>query len=246
MASGGDEIEVRTNYRDEVRKRLQCTIFLGCNDFPPVEPADAYQTVEVFPFHSSFHPLSDIQARGDTCPKHWRVADLDIKRVWAVDPLVLDAFTIMVLEAWGKDPLPTPQCVSQHTMQFNGPAGEAEIDRFAEVVKYNPSTVKSTVFVEEIKLALELAGVKGMSPYKVGVYVDKLYGGETAPPKYGQYRKLRKRAYGFDHLKLSEVVAFDGAEERRTANLRRAELVRQEVRNWDGELGKRTFDEMDQ
>ena len=30
MASGGDTVEVRTNYKDEVRKKLQSTMFLYC------------------------------------------------------------------------------------------------------------------------------------------------------------------------------------------------------------------------
>ena len=246
VASGGDEIELRTNHRDEVRKRLQSTFFLHCNDFPPVEPADAYKTLEVFQFHCSFHPACEIQARGGTCPKHWRVADPNIKHTWVRQPAVLDAFTKMVLEAWKPDLLAPPTCVTEHTMHFNGPASVAEIDRFAEVVKYDPSTVKTRVFVEEIKLALENAGLRGMSSYKITTFVQKLYGDETAPPAYHQFRKEGKRAYGFDHLRIKEVVAFDGSEERRSANLARAERVRQQVRNGEGELGKRMFDDMDE
>jgi phage/plasmid-associated DNA primase len=128
MASGGDELEMRTNYKDEVRKRLQCTMFLCCNDFPPVEPADAYQTLEVFDFHSVFVPLSEIQARGASCPKHWKQEDPDIKQ-WIKRPDVLDAFTKIVLEAWTLDHLPVPQCVSQHTKQLNRSASDREFDR---------------------------------------------------------------------------------------------------------------------
>mmetsp|Transcript_36926 Transcript_36926/g.92763 ORF Transcript_36926/g.92763 Transcript_36926/m.92763 type:complete len:826 (-) Transcript_36926:213-2690(-) len=246
IASGGDEIEVRINYQDEVRKKLQCTMFLYCNEFPPVEPADACQTLEVFDFHSSFHPESEIVARGDSCPSNWRVADPNIKSVWAVNPLVLNAFTMMILEAWTPNPLPPPNSVSQHTKQFKESASEAEIDRFAEVVRYDPTTANTKVFVEEIKIALEHAGVKGVSSYKVGSYVNKLYGDKAAPPVYGQYRILGKKAYGFTHLRLADVVAFDGVQERRVVNLVRNETVRQQVRNGDVELGKRSFDDMEQ
>jgi hypothetical protein len=116
--------------------------------------------------------------------------------------------------------------------------------RFAEVVKYEPSDVNSKFFVEEIKLALERAGIKDMSTYKINSYVDKLYGDKTPPPAHSQFRKLGKKAYGFNHLKLEEVVIFDGMEERRANNLRKAEMVRQQVRYGDSDLGKRIFEEM--
>jgi hypothetical protein len=52
LASGGDEVEVRINYKDETqpseRKRLQCMAFMCCNKCPPVEQQDAYETLEVF------------------------------------------------------------------------------------------------------------------------------------------------------------------------------------------------------
>jgi len=246
IASGGDQIEVRTNYKDETRKKLQCTMFVYCNDFPPVEPSDAYQSLDVFDFYTSFHPQDEMDARGDSCPKHWKAADPNIKTLWVTDPLVLDAFTMTVLVAWTLNLLPAPDSVSQHTKQFKESASEAEIDRFAEVVRYDPTTVNTKVFVEEIKIALEHAGVKGVSSYKVGSYVNKLYGDKAAPPVYGQYRILGKKAYGFTHLRLADVVAFDGVQERRVVNLVRNETVRQQVRNGDVELGKRSFDDMEQ
>eukprot|EP00282_Hemiselmis_andersenii_P035151 CAMPEP_0169443752 /NCGR_PEP_ID=MMETSP1042-20121227/9536_1 /TAXON_ID=464988 /ORGANISM="Hemiselmis andersenii, Strain CCMP1180" /LENGTH=825 /DNA_ID=CAMNT_0009555027 /DNA_START=496 /DNA_END=2973 /DNA_ORIENTATION=- len=245
MASGGDQLEVRTNYVDETRKRLQCTMFMYCNDFPRVEPPDAYQSLDVFDFYSSFHPQDEIDARGDSCPKHWKPADPNIKTVWATDPLVLDAFTITLLEAWNVNHFPAPDSVSQHTKQFMEAASESEIDRFAQVVKYDPSTVNTTVFTEEIKIALERAGFGGVSSYKVGSFVNKLYGDKATPPQHGQHRIQGKRAYGFTHLRLANVLAFDGAEERRIVNIARNETIRQQVRNGDGELGKRSFDEME-
>jgi len=245
IASGGDQIEVRTNYKDETRKKLQCTMFVYCNDFPPVEPSDAYQSLDVFDFYSSFHPQDEIDARGDSCPKHWKPADPNIKTVWATDPLVLDAFTITLLEAWNVNHFPAPDSVSQHTKQFMEAASESEIDRFAQVVKYDPSTVNTTVFTEEIKIALERAGFGGVSSYKVGSFVNKLYGDKATPPQHGQHRIQGKRAYGFTHLRLANVLAFDGAEERRIVNIARNETIRQQVRNGDGELGKRSFDEME-
>lgn len=54
ICSGGDMIETRTNYKDAVCKRLQCTLVMNVNDFPKIEPADAYQTLQVFSFPNAF------------------------------------------------------------------------------------------------------------------------------------------------------------------------------------------------
>mmetsp|Transcript_45675 Transcript_45675/g.109968 ORF Transcript_45675/g.109968 Transcript_45675/m.109968 type:complete len:154 (+) Transcript_45675:589-1050(+) len=150
-----------------------------------------------------------------------------------------------VLGAWTLNLLPTPGSVSQHTKHFKESASEAEIDRFAEVVRYDPTTANTKVFTEEIKIALERAGFGGVSSYKVGSFVNKLYGDKATPPQHGQHRIQGKRAYGFTHLRLANVLAFDGAEERRIVNIARNETIRQQVRNGDGELGKRSFDEME-
>ena len=80
LASGGDTVEVRTNYKDEVRKKLQCTMFLCCNEFPPVSPVDTYETLEVINFRTTFENKEEIDARGDSCPAHWAPRDDDIKR----------------------------------------------------------------------------------------------------------------------------------------------------------------------
>jgi hypothetical protein len=187
--------------------------------------------------------LSEIQKRGDDCPKHWKQEDPNIKR-WIQEPAVLDAFTMLVLGAWTIELLPMPPCVAQQTKQFCGSASEKEFDRFAEVVQYDANTSCPNLFVDEIKLALEQAGVKDVSSHKIGIYVTKHFGLKSLPPVYSQFRKNGKKGYGFSHLRLADVVAFDGLDEKRAASLRKTEMVRQQVRNGDSELGKRTFDHL--
>ena len=229
-----------------MQKKLQTTFFLSCNDFPPVEPIDALSTLEVFEFYSAFHSASEIEARGDNCPRHWREADPNIKTKWLPRSDVIDAFTMMVLGAWKPDRLDPPECVAKHTKNFSAAASVPEIDRFKEIVKYTPSTAVTKVFTEEIRLALDRAGLKGMSAYKIGVFVDRLYAHEVLPPFHHQFRKGGDRGYGFDHLKLNEVKTFDASEVRRAEKLAEAETVRQQIRNGDvGVLGKRSYDEME-
>ena len=41
FGSGGDDIEARQNYKDEISFKLQATLLLLANDLPAIEPADA-------------------------------------------------------------------------------------------------------------------------------------------------------------------------------------------------------------
>jgi hypothetical protein len=246
LASGGDEIQTRTNHKDEVNKRIQCTMWLHGNEIATVDPPDAYQTLQVFSFQSAFIPVTEMKQRGNACPRHWKPEDPTIK-TWINTPDVVDAFTMIVLEYYDVLKLPVPYCVSKHSDQFKGASSVRDIDRFAEVVKYDPISKRKT-FLDEIALALEKAGLKGLSKNNIQDYVAKLYGNKTFPegfpPTYGQFTKEGKRGYGFTRIKLEDIVEFNPLEEKRAENLRRSEAVKQQVRNEGSELGKRTFDEI--
>ena len=43
ICSGGDKIQLRTNYVNENNIRIQGTLILFDNDMPKVEPADCFQ-----------------------------------------------------------------------------------------------------------------------------------------------------------------------------------------------------------
>jgi hypothetical protein len=257
MTSGGDLVQTRTNYKDEVNKRLQFTPVINANDVPLVEPPDAYQTLEVFSFPNAFVPAADMLAKGNACPRHWRREDPTIK-MWCTDPDVIDAFTLMVLDSYAKAKLAPPDCVSNHTKQFKGASAERDIDRLAEIVKYDPRP-SSKVFLDEISLALGDVGFK-LSDNSIRTYVHKLYGDNDHSPVYGQYMKSGVRAYGFNHIVLNEIKEFNRLETKRAENLRRSEMVRQQVRNqgmdfnppqgrgagnYGSELGKRGHGEIE-
>ena len=149
----------------------------------------------------------------------------------------------MVLGAWKPTKLPPPECVVNHTRDFSAAASIPEIDRVKEVVKYTPSTDVPNVFTDEIKLALDRAGLVGLSAYKVGMHLDRLYGHEDLPPKNIEFWKEGRKGRGFNHITINDVVAFDAGEVRRAENLARNEHVRQKAR-FGFEFGKRSYDEM--
>jgi hypothetical protein len=119
LASGGDTVELRQNYRNEQRKKLQCTFALCCNDLPDVEPSDALDTCVVFNFASTFVAEEEWNAVGCHRERHWRLSDPGIKE-WVKRPEVLDAFTRVILSSFSPDLKPTPACVREDTSNFKG------------------------------------------------------------------------------------------------------------------------------
>ena len=139
--------------------------FMCCNELPPVEPADAYETMEVLYFGAKFVTKEEMDSRiagGRGIPDHWTGADPGIKG-WIKNPDVIDAFTRVVLDAYsGPNRQTPPACVVEDTRMFRGPSIETDMDQISEILLYvdNPS---SKVFSEQIKMALEDSGLHGMA-----------------------------------------------------------------------------------
>ena len=228
MASGGDTVEVRTNFKDEVRKKLQSTMFLCCNDFPSVSPEDAYSSLEVFKFKTTFVEKNEMDARGEACPNHWTAKDDSIKQ-WIKQPQVIDAFTLLILQSYAIGRSSVPPCVKTDTLMFKGPVGVKSIDRVAEVVKYEDND-ESIAFTDEMKLAMLEAGFPKISSQQISTHILQLYGKLQRPPVYGQYTKSGKRSHGFNRIRLDSVTAFDaGSEVRKKRFAERVEMC-QEIR----------------
>jgi hypothetical protein len=240
LASGGDEVQTRTNHKDETNKHLQCTIWLNCNEMAPVEPVDAHQTLEVFHFTSAFVSKQEMESKGKSCPKHWKEADAVIK-TWINTPEVIDAFTMIILGAYSTK-AEVPPVVSGHSDLFKGESAVHVLDRVAEVVKYDTSG--PNMFTDEVKLKLEDAGITGLTSFTIATYIDKLYGHMTPPPVNKQIKKDGKRGYGFTNIQLEDVFAFNLSDQRKHAQLRTSEISKHQIRNEVTELGKRQANEM--
>lgn len=93
FASGGDLQQARQNYKDEREFQIQSTFIAMCNDFPRIEPEDAYETLEAFIFKNKFVDASLIV---DGCPDFYQVKDEDVKG-WCKSDYVIDAFTMIIL-----------------------------------------------------------------------------------------------------------------------------------------------------
>ncbi len=92
-------------------------------------------------------------------------------------------------------------------------------------MKYSPNA-NDKIFTEKIKIQLEQAGIEGMSTYKLEEYIRRLYGHLNPPPERKQFMIEGQRGCGYNHIKLSDVVAFDGLAERRSLKEQRKEEAR--------------------
>jgi hypothetical protein len=228
MASGGDTVEVRTNFKDETRKKLQCTMFLCCNEFPKIDPADAYETLEVFNFSTKFVSEKTFNDAHQNRPKHWQLQDPDIKQ-WLSSEQVVDAFSSLVLRAYSHPRRGPPECVIGDTINFNGNPSADISEQIREVVTYC-SLGHSAVFTEQIKIALEQSGIGALSKFKIEEYVRRLYGHLDPPPVYKRFTIDGKRGWGFSHLKLDKVDMFDARAERMTHFVQHREEARLAVK----------------
>jgi hypothetical protein len=105
VMSGGDSLLVRGNHVDERHVTFEARLFMMCNDFPPVEPADALQFCHVIKTPFDFKSAKDIEDRaaaGEAVPRHWRLGDPDIKEL-AERRETANAFVRLVLSRYRRD-----------------------------------------------------------------------------------------------------------------------------------------------
>ena len=223
LCSNGDEIELRTNHKDEIQVRLQAAMFLFANDFPTIDPPDAYQTMVGFKFRTEFHEADEITDPSDPRQKNWRPKDHDID-AFIQRPAVVDAFTMLLIEHYTPAIQQPPPIVQEDTASIRGPAAESQEERFQHLVRHTGAP-GDVLFYKEIRLSAEAAGMGRLSDAKIEGYVRTLYGLKgMKPSKFIDGRSIQDR--GFKGL-----VLCDGGFDERAERTRRTEAVRQGVRS---------------
>lgn len=96
--TGGDEIEVRSNYTDEKLIKLMGTIMVFCNDFPEIKPADANDTRMNYNLISKF---VDAGSQHEDTSIQYFDRDNSIK-YWVNKPEVRDAFIHILIDIYAK------------------------------------------------------------------------------------------------------------------------------------------------
>jgi hypothetical protein len=78
ICSGGDKIQMRTNYVTETNARIQGTLILFNNDMPKCEPADVFQKLVPFSLPSKF--VDEITEDDKIKNPHYKLSDTNIKQ----------------------------------------------------------------------------------------------------------------------------------------------------------------------
>jgi len=113
LASGGDEMKGRLLYKDNITFTPQFSIFIMCNELPEVSPADAKDNLELFNFKSKFVNEEDYIEN-----TFYKKKDHNIKAFCKEDKTI-DAFILLILDAFNIVRKPTPESVKISTSTHN-------------------------------------------------------------------------------------------------------------------------------
>jgi hypothetical protein len=100
FASGGDKQQARQNHKDEIDFKLQCMMFIFCNQLVDIEPKDTLETLENFIFKSKFvnqKDMDEVKQLNDDSLQSFKLRDDDIKG-WCENDYVIDAFTSIIFD----------------------------------------------------------------------------------------------------------------------------------------------------
>jgi hypothetical protein len=98
FASGGDIIEARKNFKDEVQLKLQCSLLICLNDMPPITPSDALETCDEFYLTTKYIDENFDESKKLSNEMYFK-KDPTIKSVFLKRPEIIDAMTKLIIEA---------------------------------------------------------------------------------------------------------------------------------------------------
>jgi hypothetical protein len=122
--SGGDAIEARKNYQDEINFTPQFTMFLNCNRIESIEPKDAMENLEQFEYKTKFVNAEDLI---ENAP-FFKLKDDTIKDFIKEDEII-DAYTLYILNAYSDPRMKTPESVKIST-EINKGDEKMSIEKF--------------------------------------------------------------------------------------------------------------------
>eukprot|EP01051_Picozoa_sp_SAG22_P002167 SAG22_NODE_95_length_20791_cov_40.318514_7_plen_780_part_00 len=169
LSSGGDVIEGRKNYQDELKFKVQSRPLLFCNDVPPIEPKDALDTCTVFKFPCQF--VDDVSEGGNDLVR-LRPTDKDIKAKCATDKFI-DAFTHIILDHYDSTAHPPPPCIVDDQKEFKSDGGSDNDIILRAFKKSTTSCLRSSdvhLYInEKLKVAISPQKIKALLSKSMGV-----------------------------------------------------------------------------
>ncbi len=121
ISSGGDEIEVRQNYTNEINIKLQANLICAFNDAPDCTPTDALDTCKTFECITKF--VDDSEKKQFSNIKYLPKDDT-VKTKFIYDKAVINEFMLMLIDAY-KTPTEYPEKLA---VEYNND-NETDVDK---------------------------------------------------------------------------------------------------------------------
>jgi len=97
FCSGGDYMEARKNFKDEIEFRIQSTLLICCNDIPEMSPTDAYEFTTFINMTSAFKEIDDKYKMKNI--KYYK-PDNSIKTHFIKKKEVINEFILILIDAY--------------------------------------------------------------------------------------------------------------------------------------------------
>jgi hypothetical protein len=195
LASGGDAMEGRKNYQDEISFIPQFTMFLCYNRFYKVEPEDATENLEQFEYKSKFVPEDEL-IKGVPFLK---LKDDNIK-TFIKEDRIIDAYTLYILNAFSNPRMNTPENIKNST-EINNGEKEISVENFIMNNFINTNDTKDKLHTENICQILNDNGYN-ISPIETGKLFNRIGIG-----KYNKNCNINKsKKAGFENIKYVDEM----------------------------------------
>ena len=171
IASGGDVIQARKNFKDERNFQIGATLLMCCNDLPKISPADAYE--KMVPFmcpHKFVEDLTEEEAKKEPFK---RKAESYVKDVFCAREDVGDAFFWIIADHYLPRPVRLTEKMVEYVKSFNSSDETDTVLAHFEVTKNPEDRVSSKevdLFIQKKKLNISAVKFKHMMETRGAVY----------------------------------------------------------------------------
>ena len=148
ICSGGDKIQMRCNYTNEINIRIQGTLILFNNDMPKCEPADVFQKLVAFSLPSKF--VDEITEEDEIKNPHYKLSDSNIKQ-FVNNKEICEAFIHIIIDSYQSKKV---KLIENQQVFIDNFKTDDEFDLFNknfEITKNNDDRIKSSDIQEWIK-----------------------------------------------------------------------------------------------
>jgi hypothetical protein len=190
FASGGDFIPMRGLYQEPKPRQPQFSLIFMANKVPKVEPADALTNCDILSYKSQFVDDASLIEKN----KFFRLKDNDLKETLLEDPLIIDAYTLAILDAFELTPPAIPECIKFSSV--NERAEQIVIPSFFIASNFkHTDNIEDCLSTDRIIDILTNADIKNTTPQSVASYLGKFKIGVKSSKLPADENGKRKRGY---------------------------------------------------